>query len=320
MRIGNDGAPIFLVQSRRRHPRRHLDRPADRRALRRQADLVDPRAPPDRHARRRGDRHRHQGPPRPLRRHPRGAGRRGDGRLRAGRRFPAPPRPGRLSRRRARGAHFAAGATTPIIGPIGDSASSRDQVRRIQARHRAVEEQRIGAVEPVAEQPREGIERHRLLGDGEDRPMAPSRTPTPLRILSRCPGRLDLRMDAPVDDQHRPGLGGVARGRRALRIARRLHDARAAVADIEHAVRLQMEIGRAFAQYPPCAPACRPRSRGRRAKIDLEHAAVHRKAKLAAVRFRALRRGARSRHRPCRPGPSKRRRCRRGARRTNRSI
>ena len=34
------------------------------------------------------------GPPRPLRRDPRGAGRGGDGRLRAGRRVPAPPRTG----------------------------------------------------------------------------------------------------------------------------------------------------------------------------------------------------------------------------------
>ena len=36
------------VEPRRRHPRRHLDRPAGRRALRRQADLVDPDAAPDR--------------------------------------------------------------------------------------------------------------------------------------------------------------------------------------------------------------------------------------------------------------------------------
>ena len=44
----------------------------------------------------RGDRDRHQGPPRPLRRHPRRAGRRGDGRLRAGGRVPAPSRAGGL--------------------------------------------------------------------------------------------------------------------------------------------------------------------------------------------------------------------------------
>ena len=43
-----------------------------------------------------GPRHRHhdQGPPRPLRRHPRGAGRRGHDGLRAGRSFPAASRAG----------------------------------------------------------------------------------------------------------------------------------------------------------------------------------------------------------------------------------
>jgi hypothetical protein len=49
MRMGNDGKPHVPVQPCRRHPRRHLDRPAGRRALRRQADLLDPdRAPLDR--------------------------------------------------------------------------------------------------------------------------------------------------------------------------------------------------------------------------------------------------------------------------------
>ena len=48
MRMGNDGQPLLPVQPRRRHPRRHLDRPAGRRALRREADLLDPHAAPDR--------------------------------------------------------------------------------------------------------------------------------------------------------------------------------------------------------------------------------------------------------------------------------
>ena len=43
----------------------------------------------------RGDRDRDQGPPRPLRRHPRRAGGRSDDRLRAGRPLPAPSRAGR---------------------------------------------------------------------------------------------------------------------------------------------------------------------------------------------------------------------------------
>ncbi len=43
MRMGNDGKPDVPVQQCRRYSRRHLDRPAGRRALRGQADLVDPR-------------------------------------------------------------------------------------------------------------------------------------------------------------------------------------------------------------------------------------------------------------------------------------
>ncbi len=42
MRMGNDGRRAFLIQQRRRHPRRHLDGPAGRRPLRGQADVVDP--------------------------------------------------------------------------------------------------------------------------------------------------------------------------------------------------------------------------------------------------------------------------------------
>ena len=94
MRRGNDGRPRFL-ESRGRHSRRHLDRPADRRAIRGQADLVDPRAAQDDHADGRGDRDCHQGPPRSLRRHPRGSDRRGDGGLRARGRVSAASRAGR---------------------------------------------------------------------------------------------------------------------------------------------------------------------------------------------------------------------------------
>ena len=84
MRRGEDGRPSFLSNHAGGDSRRHLDRSADRRPLRRQADILDPHAAPHDHPRLRGDRDRHQGPPRPLRRHPRRAGRRGDGRLRAG--------------------------------------------------------------------------------------------------------------------------------------------------------------------------------------------------------------------------------------------
>ena len=97
MRMGNDGAGVPL-QQRRRRPGRHLHRPAGDRARRVQAHLLDPDpAPLDRRGRR-GDRGAHQGPPRPLRRPPRRPGGRGDDRLRAGRRLPAPPRPDRRRR------------------------------------------------------------------------------------------------------------------------------------------------------------------------------------------------------------------------------
>ena len=96
--MGNDG-PALLLEPRRRHPRRHLLRPGRRRPLRRQADLLDPHPPPHHHRHRRGDRDRHQGPPRPLRRHPRRPRRRGDARLRHPRPLPPPPRPGRRRRR-----------------------------------------------------------------------------------------------------------------------------------------------------------------------------------------------------------------------------
>ena len=93
---------VDSVEPRRRHPGRHLHRPADRRAVRGQADLLDPDAAPRGRPRRRGDRDPHQGPPRPLRRHPRRAGGRGDDGLRAGRPLAAPPgaEPGRADQAR----------------------------------------------------------------------------------------------------------------------------------------------------------------------------------------------------------------------------
>ena len=94
MRTGNNGTPV-PVQPRRRHARRHLHRPAGRGALRGEADLVDPVAAPDRRPQRPRHRHHDQGPPRPLRRHPRRAGRRSHDGLRAGGPFAAASRAGR---------------------------------------------------------------------------------------------------------------------------------------------------------------------------------------------------------------------------------
>ena len=94
MRMGNNGTR-FPVQSRRRHSGRHLHRPAGGGAFRGQADLLDPVAAPHRGSQRRRHRHHDQGPPRSVRRHPRGAGRRGHDGLRAGGSFSAASRTGR---------------------------------------------------------------------------------------------------------------------------------------------------------------------------------------------------------------------------------
>ena len=74
MRTGNDGTAQFLLEPRRRRSGRHFHRPAGRGALCGEADLLDPDAAPDGRPLRPRHRHHDQGPPRPLRRHPRGAG------------------------------------------------------------------------------------------------------------------------------------------------------------------------------------------------------------------------------------------------------
>ncbi len=65
-----------------RHPGRHLHRTAGGRALRRQADIVDPHAAQDGRPLRQRDRGLHQGPPRSVRAAARRADRRGDGGVR----------------------------------------------------------------------------------------------------------------------------------------------------------------------------------------------------------------------------------------------
>ena len=94
MRPGNAGRADLPVEPCRRRARRHLHRPAGGVPLRREADLLDPHPPRQRHPLGRRGRGPDQGPARPLRRHPGRAGGRGDGRLRPGRPLPAPPRAG----------------------------------------------------------------------------------------------------------------------------------------------------------------------------------------------------------------------------------
>ena len=87
MRMQRRGGGVRL-QPRRRHPRWHFHRPADRRPLRGEADQFNSDPSAERGPRRPGDRDQHQRSPRSLRRHPRRAGGRGDDGLRA-RRSPA---------------------------------------------------------------------------------------------------------------------------------------------------------------------------------------------------------------------------------------
>ena len=94
MRMGNDGKPRFLSN----HAGGILGgistgQPVVARfAVKPTSSILTPRQTVDRYGQR--DRDRHQGPPRPVRRHPRGADRRGHGGVRARRSLSASARPG----------------------------------------------------------------------------------------------------------------------------------------------------------------------------------------------------------------------------------
>src|SRR5579863_6673875 len=87
------------------------------------------------------------------------------------------------------------------------------EVRRVERRHRAVEEERVPTAKAVAEEAREGVEGHRLVGDGEHDRAAFARA-HPVADLLRGSARPDLRVNPTLDDQHRSRLGRIARGRR----------------------------------------------------------------------------------------------------------
>src|SRR2546421_721410 len=69
----------------------------------------------------------------------------------------------------------------------------------------AVKKERIGAVEPVAEEPRKGVERDLSLGDREQ-DLAIRAHAHAVARLEGCAARLETRMQASVDHQHRPRL------------------------------------------------------------------------------------------------------------------
>ncbi len=99
MRPGDERRARVSRQPCGRHRRRHQHRPAGGRAGGVQADQLDPYPAGNRNARRRGDRARHQGPPRSLRRHPRHPGGRGDDGAGAGRPQAAAPGAVRVMKR-----------------------------------------------------------------------------------------------------------------------------------------------------------------------------------------------------------------------------
>ena len=155
------------------------------------------------------------------------------------------------------------------------------EFRRIERRHRAVEEERVLTAEAVAKQPRERVEGHGLVGDGEADRASLARADAVADLL-RGSVRPDLRMHLAVDDQHRPGLRRVARGRRAGEIAAGLGHARDAIADPEHAIRLHVKIRRAAARVGlmQLAPVLDVKADGR--LVLPEHAGVHRERELLA--------------------------------------
>ena len=113
IRMGNEG-PLYLTQPCRRGSGRDILGAGPGGAVRGQADLVDPDPAADDHARRRGDRDRHQGPARSLRRDPGGAGRRGDDGAGAGGSAAAAPRAGRRGRRDDRLSRGSVAAEDPV--------------------------------------------------------------------------------------------------------------------------------------------------------------------------------------------------------------
>src|SRR6202042_3184525 len=79
------------------------------------------------------------------------------------------------------------------------------EFRRIERRHRAIEEEGVLAAKPIAKEPCERVEGHRIVGDGEiDRaPLACANAVTDLLRGAIWP---DLRVHFAVDDQHWSGL------------------------------------------------------------------------------------------------------------------
>src|SRR5688572_11690456 len=98
-------------------------------------------------------------------------------------------------------------------------------------------------------------------------------------------------MESPVDDEHRAGLRGEPRFRPIGEKPFRLEDARFAIADKEHAVRLFIEVwylaGRAGARAGVGAGqfAAMLDMEADRSEVGLVHAAIHGKLQRLALSF-----------------------------------
>jgi hypothetical protein len=80
----------------------------------------------------------------------------------------------------------------------------------------AVKKQGVGAIEPVTEEARKGVERHLSFGDCEQDPAIRAHAHAVARLERRA-APVETRMQAPIDHQHRPGLRRQLRPRFLLK-------------------------------------------------------------------------------------------------------
>ena len=109
----------------------------------------------------------------------------------------------------------------------------------------AIEIQRIRGFQPVAKQPREQVEIHRLIGNRKDRTVVIGTDANAVAALAAGAVRVEAGVEGAVDDQHRAGLGGIDGLEVAGEIGGAFGDPGLARFEPEDAVRFQVEIARA---------------------------------------------------------------------------
>src|SRR5438128_9399852 len=126
-------------------------------------------------------------------------------------------------------------------GKVGIIAA---ELGAVEARYGTIEEQRILAVEAIAEQPREAVKIDPAVRYRKDRGVLIDST-DPVAPLERGTAGRERRMDCAVNHQHRSRLGGELGGRPRPYISFGLEYPRTATGGEEHAVGLHMEVARA---------------------------------------------------------------------------